>query len=290
MSNLVPFGKYKGKPVEDLAADVNYLGWLRSQTWFSDRYPQIDKAIIVVQHGAQEPSETPEHNKLQACFLDPDFIRAFFFHQIPKAANFPDQVNAYRLKILKFLEPVVQSRVDSHKVSCLELHGRIIDSDYHVQAVVSERKRLQDLLDFYQTLMPPINLEWIEIWNDVEFEKGGVDVTLRFSLSCDLDPNLELSHLHENRVDAYYRGDSKFCGEHRSAGRWSIECKPTVGDDYPAILRQMNANGSDVLLYMDLTSSVLNHEQLTQFFGASGLDVVRLDDVLSTIKPEWMAA
>ena len=38
MSETVPFGKYKGRPVEDLWADTEYLAWLEAQPWFRERY------------------------------------------------------------------------------------------------------------------------------------------------------------------------------------------------------------------------------------------------------------
>jgi hypothetical protein len=66
----VPFGKYKDQPVEALAADQGYVEWLLSQAWVKDRYPQFFTLII---NNLQEPTETPEHNALQARFLDDDF-------------------------------------------------------------------------------------------------------------------------------------------------------------------------------------------------------------------------
>jgi len=64
---IVPFGKYKGQPIEILAQDGNYLEWLNGQGWVKDKYPQFYTVII---NNFQEPSETPEHNALQALFLD----------------------------------------------------------------------------------------------------------------------------------------------------------------------------------------------------------------------------
>ena len=71
---IVPFGKYKGKPVEALQNDRQYVDWLTSQDWFVSRYPQINQIII---NNFGEPSETPEHNYLQAKFTDDDFVNAF---------------------------------------------------------------------------------------------------------------------------------------------------------------------------------------------------------------------
>ncbi len=69
-TNLVPFGKYKGQPIEVLVNDRQYLDWLTAQPWFRERHENLYTIII---NNFAEPSETPEHNKLQAKFLDNNF-------------------------------------------------------------------------------------------------------------------------------------------------------------------------------------------------------------------------
>src|SRR5215472_15849134 len=60
-------------PVEALAADRAYCDWLVNQDWFRERYANVYTLII---NNFGEPSETPEHNALQARFLDDGFQRA----------------------------------------------------------------------------------------------------------------------------------------------------------------------------------------------------------------------
>ena len=69
-SAIVPFGKYKGQPVEVLAQDEEYLEWLKDQDWFRSRYQNI-YAIIINQF--QAPSDTPESNRIQARFIDDEY-------------------------------------------------------------------------------------------------------------------------------------------------------------------------------------------------------------------------
>ena len=71
-NNVVPFGKYKGQPVEAMAADRGYVDWLLAQSWFKDKHQNIYTLII---NNFAEPSETPEHNALQALFLDDVFVK-----------------------------------------------------------------------------------------------------------------------------------------------------------------------------------------------------------------------
>jgi hypothetical protein len=64
---LVPFGKHKGQPVEVLLADPGYSEWLLAQPWFRERYVTLYQTIV--NYGG-EPQESPEHNQMQASFLD----------------------------------------------------------------------------------------------------------------------------------------------------------------------------------------------------------------------------
>lgn len=68
-TEIVPFGKYKGQPAEVLLADTDYCAWLAGQPWFRERFPTVYQ--VIVNYGA-EPADSPEHNGMQASFLDVD--------------------------------------------------------------------------------------------------------------------------------------------------------------------------------------------------------------------------
>ncbi len=67
---VIPFGKYKGQPVEVVVQDRQYVEWLTAQPWFRERFANIHTLIV---NNFQEPTETPVHNALQARFLDQAF-------------------------------------------------------------------------------------------------------------------------------------------------------------------------------------------------------------------------
>jgi hypothetical protein len=73
-TSIVPFGKYKGQPVEVLAQDREYCDWLMNQEWFRTKFVGIH--TLIVNHFG-EPADTPEHNALQARFLDSDWCVRF---------------------------------------------------------------------------------------------------------------------------------------------------------------------------------------------------------------------
>jgi hypothetical protein len=59
---------------------------------------------------------------------------------------------------------------------------------------------------------------------------------------------------------------------------YAIEIKPVVGDDYPAVLRQMKRNGSTVLFLERYTGQGATREQFIKTFKISEFAVVFLED------------
>ncbi len=91
-----PFGKYKGQPLEAALEDKEYIEWLINQSWFLEKHKSIHTLII---NNFQEPSDTPEHNILQALFLDKHFIEKFlylYFSVFARLRNMKDFNSAYK--------------------------------------------------------------------------------------------------------------------------------------------------------------------------------------------------
>lgn len=77
--------------------------------------------------------------------------------------------------------------------------------------------------------------------DSIEFEVKGADAVLKvkaFPEIADLTIGQDRWWLEDMRGDVMKK-------------TWRIECKPSFGDDYPAILRQMKANNCHVLLVGD---------------------------------------
>jgi len=202
---IVPFGKYKGQPIEALAQDVAYLDWLTAQDWFRSRYQNLYTIII---NNFQAPSETPEHNLMQAKFLDED----------------------YRFKFIYF-------------------------SMLHKEQL------------------------WDELI-DLEVEASGFDVRLTYS-ERRLKPRSHKPGLHDDRIIATF-----------------VECKPMLGDDYPAVLRQIvssiayqrwrsenygwgenkgadwDIDGMRFILFIRQYSGSINRAQLIEFFSKASIQII----------------
>jgi hypothetical protein len=58
-----------------------------------------------------------------------------------------------------------------------------------------------------------------------------------------------------------------------------IEIKPTVSDDYPAILRQMKASRSNVLLLREYAGRGATREQFVLTLASATIRVVFVDEI-----------
>lgn len=97
---IVPFGKYKGKPIDVLAQDYEYCDWLLQQGWLQEKYGNV-YTIIVNNFG--EPTETPEHNKMQyECMKEENAMRiisAFNNHDYIRIRSIKPEVSGWDLCI-----------------------------------------------------------------------------------------------------------------------------------------------------------------------------------------------
>jgi|SRR3954471_13011813 len=165
MNEIVPFGKYRNQPIEVMLQDRSYVEWLCGQDWFRNKFVNIYNIAI----NDQEPTETPEHNKIQAMFLDDDFCKKF---------------------------------------------SLIFDADVRLR----EKFR-----------------------TETKFENFGVDVILEtnyqvFDQETLNKRNETISELN-NKIDTEYI--RKLGGMVDKSVTHAIEIKPSLGDDYPSVLRQM---------------------------------------------------
>lgn len=216
-NEVIPFGKYRGQPIEAMAADRQYLDWLIGQDWFRERHQNLYTIVI---NNFGEPEETPEHNRLQARFLDKEFAK-----KVIKLAAYA--------KIIKFKSP----------------------DEYATP---------------YQRVENPIE----EL--TCEFEVRGADVEIS---NC----TVHLNNIRTRTTNVV---------RHLSMGTYNdgrihvmpairVEIKPSMGDDYPAVLRQMQAVSSNTLLIDQYTGSGATLDQMTAMFAASGIVVIPLS-VLET--------
>jgi hypothetical protein len=202
-TDIIPFGKYKGQPVEVLAQDKQYLDWLMQQDWFNSRYQSIKTLII---NNFREPSETPEHNKMQAMFTEDSFCSRFIDHLISKR--------------------VVAKIPESFTITSNGVRSLCKVNDGDVVSIGGTK---------------------------CSYEVNGIDVVLDFNY-------------HVN-------------GKYFDGATVLIELKPSLSDDYPAVLRQMMVNKSTILLAGSYTGTGATLDQVRKIFKASNRTIVLLTDI-----------
>lgn len=73
-----PLKKHKGEPVELVAAtDPEYCKWAAMQPWFREQHSNIYNILVQAQ---PEAEASPEHNQMQAAFLEDTWREALLFH------------------------------------------------------------------------------------------------------------------------------------------------------------------------------------------------------------------
>lgn len=220
MNQLMPFGKYKGQPVSVLAGDPSYCDWIMGQDGIKQKWPVVYNLIV---NNFTRSEDTPEHNRLQAQFLDRNFVEKFLYH------------------VSRYIWP---SRADCYR-------------------------RVQ-----------------------MDFEFRGWDVYFYVS-------------------DDIYRIKDNAIVDYTHSQRIFVELKPSVGDDFPTIMREMRThsrisyqertynggyttvtdtlNPNDCwLVYDRYNASSVTETQMRKMFEVNGFHVVSLteiEDVCVAIDP-----
>jgi hypothetical protein len=242
--NIVTFGKYKGRTIEELLEDdPGYLQWLVAQDWFRAKFVTLHQTII---NRGTEPEETPEHNALQVLFLDEEFCRRFIRHLYPDWGK----------GVIERGEYCRQKRIDELTASLSRERPWNYGEQYLRQWDEARNNERNELAECREA--PEFS---VVFHAQAEFERDGADalVTARATAVA-----------KNGRVWATDCLDTT-----------TIEVKPTVSDDYPAVLRQMRRARTKVLFLGQYTGKGASQEQFIQTFKTANITVVFRDVVAS---------
>ena len=307
-TQLVPFGKYKGQPVEVMQMDTGYCEWLSTQDWFRERYANVYQQVII--NNFTEASETPEHNKLQMLFLDKDFYRKIeaalpvdpsklFYPQILDAVSeIKEQVKSdenyleeleRELKIKEYysdeenrkeklekLESVPPYTLEYFSIEKTLKYLRNYDESTHKEElsrlrdkIEKTKMRIQELKGRHNSIIDQRkdNTKYTYEVKTIEFELNGWDVFVGLKYKCEIDLKAEFSSSANPVYQERY-----------------IEIKPCLGDDFPAVLRQMKANskkvhGTRILLIDEFSAVGATLEQVKQTFLLSDICLIKLSGI-----------
>lgn len=268
-ADVVPFGKYKGQPVEVLANDHDYCQWLMAQEWFRDRYRPI-YTIIVNNFG--EPADTPEHNQLQALFIDQNYCQRFIMRvaELPIAEEFTRRKKRHLAELRYDLQAFQKQLHEGREAARTgQAWWARIDDSYSPIKYPSEEydakcRKLENSIQPLEAAITETECLTVSISKvHAEFELEGADVVLNYGFPI---------------YNGHWRDDYGIY----------VELKPSVGDDYPAILRQMMATRerlsgiiASVLFIGDggYTGTGATLEQVQAIFLSRKVHIVLLKDL-----------
>lgn len=273
---IISFGKYKGMPVDFLKDDPNYCEWLLSQKWFVDRYPQINTLIV---NNFNAAAETPLHNMLQARFLEEDLCASLCARVVRiEGSPFPEYIEKIRTFFqgkLNFCSKQYEAEKERLRRAAGKAFGCINDiGKAKISCIKGEydNKYISGLDNGYSKWNVPgsscycssaiLNGGIVKI-DHTEFEVEGWDVKINASIIAG-----NISSMEDLRISCF------------------VEIKPTLGDDFPSVLRQMKANMPYmsekrlfVLVYNQFTASSVTEDQVKSIFAKSGFSVTSFEEL-----------
>lgn len=277
MNEIVPFGKYKGQPLEVLSSDKAYTDWLMGQDWFKQRYQGMYTIII---NNFSQPTDTPDHNALQVQFLDDAFCLKVAYLASSRY-KFPDKFPSFSQ-----VEAGMNEWVTEQNNKMLERHTA---QEAARLARVEKYGHSDEPVPFYPIKAATENVSGVYR----KFEQGSIDVSLSIYLKYATDVFKANPWKHRYEFDeAATRDLTRFVIEHVANYdvhiELAIEIKPSVGDDYPSILRQMLANKSVILFVRDYTAVGATEEQFRKVMASSSKKVIFQSEVDECVLPAWV--
>ena len=261
-TQLVPFGKYKGQPVSVMQNDTQYCEWLSTQDWFRERYANVYNQVII--NNFTEPTETPEHNRLQLKFLDDDFCVAFSnkILDFSLEQKFNKNVSAVK-KIYKEVKEYLENSKDFLSKENLNGYTTFFAKAYMVKDFFEITNKSFE----HNSFDVAIEYKYYKVHEDgCCYPWGLPEVNKKFYRAFDI---------REELLFVY------------------VEIKPCLGDDFPAVLRQIKANsvinigrgrkqelqGKKILLIDEFTAVGATLEQVKKVFELSDINLLTFQEI-----------
>lgn len=366
-AELITFGKYKGQPVEVLANDKKYTDWLMAQEWFRTGHVQLYNVIV---NNFCEPSDTPEHNRMQADFMkaevkekvlrqlfkEPEKLMKYYGN---RAKNYDEEISGIELQLAELQKEKEGYEIKEKEFSDLEKEEHEKHKD-EIEYLKNKRTEYSEMCNSpwsmdvsydswktsnykqaklekeeYEEIQQKYNECWSKINKLEEPERkyrnkswafsckiGDIDSsikTLNERLSKTLRKKTHLDKLCENLKN------NRFMIEKTTfeVNGWDVyihlgfpynaniflELKPSVGDDYPSVLREMKVHKNyvsrnqdvvykdyynyyydygrcsygtvdtkdyHILVYKNLTTSTISESELAEYFNSCDFKVVKI--------------
>lgn len=332
---IVPFGKYKGKHINSLLADKAYLQWCKTNNIITEqKYPHIYNTIYCVNVlPNKEDTPTPEHNDMQNKFLNKSFqvcLLKHLYHQQLRsiAKSFTPEIEqnygTYNDTIDDRLLDCVQSVTFEEKFNwdvVINVSKTLNFKSVHYKSFVN---KISEVVQKLKSNYDQNNISYKSLC-DLILSCDDVDIDVKMKLKSNLERDgLLEDHTKYNSENVWehykielleiYR-DIKFPERYKHQHCYSCcldddygcvsiccEIKPTLGDDYPCVLRKMkqqlehtskyinntpfsskprpfNHLIRPILVIKDYNSKVTSLDTLKEIFKQHKISVLLLSDI-----------
>jgi hypothetical protein len=255
MSDIIPFGKYKGQDINEIRQrDPAYLQWLTQQAWFAEKFAPVYQ--LVVNNFAPPSEDTPAHNAMQVRFLEFAYRSAFV-----ETCKLDINWDWLRQEQLRYTANLRRA-----PLACAQ---RKHASDWARHIVKLHRDQVRQHWQTWRLAHKPAQ-QWFSI-GDPKFEAAS---DVEFSVVAKVGrKEQQIKHLN-----------GEWCC------RLAIELKPSMGDDYPAVLRQIKRQQTAAihadprpthwyLLLDEFGSTAITLDQVRLIFAHNGIDIVLVSEV-----------
>lgn len=268
---IIPFGKHQGSTVSELIAkDPAYTQWLMSQAWLAERFAGIHAALAT--RGAVS-DDSPDHNALQARFLNAEFRKAFL--EVFDIQNYIDHVlkhweSCYGDAAMEAVQ--IKHHEAGQKLKKLKAdlargwfnHSPSYYNDAHYEKtwpedalrlqreIAEQESRIVRLLNYGEQVFEiGAKQPLVVVSSSATFEQKGVDVVVYSDIKVD---------------------GPDYCAT--TVNPIGIELKPDMSDDFPSVMRQMQRLEARVLIVGRYAGTTVTEDQLRQMFGANGFRLI----------------
>lgn len=273
---VMPFGKYKGTPIaEVVASDPGYIEWAMAQENVREKIGSIVVNIIHATPTGPNASETPQHNLMQAEYFN------------------EEAVNAVLCTLGLSKTPVMRAATGQELLDHWKTHGTHIDPREWrgtQDKLVWEQYWGREKIGKYERVEGHRTPQFVErLMNDKE--KSALEEEIRASRYTGEVPTGQTSYHVKNLMIELAGWDivvNFYAKEY--GGKIGLELKPSIGDDYPAVLRQVTTRLKNSVRYSQLSLSevVVVYNKYTgsvpiatvvSMFKASGVRLISHSDV-----------
>lgn len=299
---IIPFGKSKGENIFKLYEDTKYLQWCKDQPWFKEKYANIYNIVVNQTISKNHDDKTPEHNKIQNLFLkNINIMKLFNFINKNNNIKINEEKDKIYINTYKYIScedhndnsnfmKEIYHKCSKNNYYCCKIDRKFMCGCcgwcFDNYGIEKKYENFQSHCENYKNDYyicenhTHTSENKIQLMNEcnkciIELKKDEEIISTHIEFECDFNWDILIT-LH-----------NKFYNEEKEI---LIEIKPTIGDEYPTILRKMKyqkklsqksrLNGYKIILLLNNFNSInTTKDELIKIFDQSDIQIIFLEEI-----------